>query len=197
MNNLKEKFENLVRENIKRDGVGDLLAYLESTDFYTAPASTMFHCSYESGLVEHSINVFERLIRSEEAKKLYDIETLAVVSLFHDICKCNTYEVSERNVKDENGRWIKVPYYKSNEIFPYGHGEKSVYLIMKYMKLTDEEALAINWHMSSFDARVKGGSYALSGALTQSVLTLELHVADMRATYIDENKENIGKEVKC
>ena len=184
---MKEKFVKIVRENIKRDGIEDLLKYLDETDFYKAPASSMFHCNYEGGLVEHSINVFEMILKSEYVKN-YSVETLAIISLFHDLCKANLYKVEMRNTKNEYGQWIKVPYYKTDEKYPFGHGEKSVYLLMKYIKLTDEEALAINWHMGSFDYRVRGGCYSLGEAFNQSTLALELHIADMRASYITENK---------
>ena len=189
-NELKEKFVNLVKENVKRDGIYLLLDYIENdTDFYTSPASTMFHGNYEGGLVEHSLNVFNMLVNSPYVKN-YSMETLAIVSLFHDLCKANTYITEMRNTKNECGQWVKVPYYKTSEKYPFGHGEKSVYLLMKYIKLTDEEALAINWHMGGFDQRVKGGSYSIGETFNQSVLALELHLADMRATYIAENKNN-------
>lgn len=187
---LKEEFIKIVRENIKRDGIEDLLDYLETTDFYKAPASTMYHGNYEGGLIEHSLNVFKMLSGSYSSViSEYDMESIAIVSLFHDLCKANLYKVEMRNVK-QNGQWIQVPYYKTDEEFPFGHGEKSVYLLMKFIKLTDEEALAIRWHMGGFDQAIKGGSYALSGAYSKSLLALELHIADMRATYICENTEN-------
>lgn len=185
---MKEKFISTVKRIIKREGIEDLLDYLETTDFYEAPASSMYHGNYKGGLVEHSLNVFSMLSGSSSyASSEYSLETLAIVSLFHDLCKANTYKIEMRNVK-EDGVWKQVPFYKVNEEYPFGHGEKSVYLIMKHMKLTDEEALAIRWHMGGFDSAVKGGSYALSGAFNKSLLALELHLADMRATYILENK---------
>lgn len=186
-NNLKLNFINLARKNIHREGLDSLLNYLENTDFYTAPASTHYHGAYEGGLLEHSINVFKALSESKYVSD-YSMESIAIVSLFHDICKTGLYKIEMRNVKNENGQWVKKPFYKVDEDYPYGHGEKSVYLIMKYMKLTDEEALAIRWHMGGFDDTVKGGSYSLGKAFSQSLLALELHLADMRATYILENK---------
>lgn len=85
----------------------------------------------------------------------YNIENVAIVSLFHDICKANTYVTEMRN-KKENGQWIQVPFYTVDEEYPYGHGEKSVYILMREgLKLTDEEALAIRWHMGAFTDRCK------------------------------------------
>lgn len=184
---MKERFLNAARTHIKREGIEDLISYLESTDFFEAPASTKYHGAYKGGLVEHSLNVFGMLANIKSyVREDYSLETLAICGLFHDICKANMYKVEMRNAKNQNGEWIKVPFYTVDEKFPYGHGEKSVYLINKFMHLTDEEALAIRWHMGGFTDSVIGGSYALTGAYKQSVLALELHVADMRATYVLE-----------
>lgn len=188
---LQLKFETIARKAIQREGIEDVLKYLdEKTDFYTAPASTRFHGDHEGGLVEHSINVFNMLRKSEMLDRdKYNIENVAIVALFHDLCKANTYATEMRN-KKENGQWIQVPFYTVDEEYPYGHGEKSVYILMREgLKLTDEEALAIRWHMGAFTDSVKGGSYSLNPAFEMSHLALELHIADMRATSILEKKE--------
>lgn len=185
----KEEFKSIVEKKIQRDGIKDLMEWLETTDFYTAPASTKFHNDHEGGLVEHSINVYNYLMASPIAGN-YSAETLAIVSLFHDLCKVHTIGISMRNVKNEKtGQWEKQPYYSSDVMYPGGHGEKSVYILMKYMKLSDEEVLAINWHMGGFDTRCKGGPYDLSTAFEISSLAVELHVADLRASYIAESKK--------
>lgn len=177
----KEKFIEIYNRNIKREGADKLLAWLESSDFFTAPASTRFHGAYEGGLCEHSINVFERL-------KCENLETRAISALLHDVCKANFYTVAMRNAKNEQGVWEKVPYYAVDDKLPYGHGEKSVYIISGFMKLAREEAMAIRWHMGGFDDSVRGGSYALSGAFEQYPLAVMLHVADLEATYLDEKR---------
>lgn len=177
---MRNKFIALYRQYIKREGADKLLEWLCSTDFFTAPASTKFHGAYEGGLVEHSVNVFNRLGRNDE--------TGAIIALLHDICKANFYTVSFRNQKNEHGVWVQVPYYTIDDKLPYGHGEKSVYIISQFMKLTDEEAMAIRWHMGGFDESVKGGSYALSGAWEKYPLGVLLHCADLQASYLDENK---------
>lgn len=188
---IKNKFLTLVRDNIKREGIEDLLEYLEKTDFYTAPASSRFHCCHEGGLVEHSINVFENLKKESIITSKYSMETIALVSLFHDLCKVNFYKVTTRNVK-KNGQWFQEPYYMKNEQYPFGHGEKSVYILMKYIKLTDEEALAINWHMGGFDSRQSGDS-SCSTAFRKSDLALELHISDLRSS-VYEDRERVEKE---
>lgn len=114
----KKRFIDIARNNIKRDGIDNLLAYLEKTDFYTAPASTKFHSHYEGGLCEHSLKVYDNLL-TLASWKIADnnnlpkelVETVAIVALFHDISKINLYERLFRNVKNEDGQWEKVPYY--------------------------------------------------------------------------------------
>lgn len=174
---MRETFIELYREYIKRDGAEELLKWICESDFFKAPASTKYHGAHESGLVEHSVNVFNRLGRKDE--------TGAIVSLLHDICKANFYAVSYRNVKNELGVWERVPYYTIDDKFPYGHGEKSVYIISRFMRLTEEEAMAIRWHMGGFD---DNKSPALSTAWEKYPLGVLLHCADLQASYLDENK---------
>jgi len=187
----REEFLKIFNENIKREGAKALLEYLMSTDFFTAPASTKFHSCHKGGLMEHSINTyhrFKKLIQQEFGDNYLDKiseESIAIISLLHDICKTNTYKEEMRNVKID-GSWTQVPYYTVEDALPYGHGEKSVYMISGFMKLTREESMAINWHMGGFDARVMGGSFALSGAYYKYPLALLFHLADLQATYLDE-----------
>ena len=122
--------------------------------------------------------------------KGYSPESIAICGLLHDLCKANFYKVSTRNVKNEQtGKWEKVPFYQVEDQFPYGHGEKSVWLIERFMRLTVEEAAAIRWHMGGFDDAVRGGSFAVSGAFESWPLCVELHIADLRASYLDEERE--------
>ena len=159
----KEEFLKIFNENIKREGKDGLLDFLETSDFYKAPASSKFHSNYAGGLVQHSINVYKRfknIIKNEFGENYLDKiseESIAVISLLHDICKVNTYKEDFRNVKID-GEWTKVPYFTVDDNLPYGHGEKSVYMISGFMKLTREESMAINWHMGAFDSRTINAS---------------------------------------
>ena len=187
----KETFISIVRDKIKREGVEELIGYLEKSDFFTAPASARFHCDHEGGLCEHSLNVFYRLrkVVLDEYGNFDTIseESIAVCGLLHDLCKIDFYKVDFRNVK-ENGEWVQKPYYSVDEKLPYGHGEKSVYIINGFIRLTREEAIAINWHMGGFDARVQGGSgSAIGESYRRFPLAVWLHMSDLTATYIDEN----------
>lgn len=190
--------------NIKREGINDLINFLENSDFFEAPASSRYHLNYKGGLVEHSLNVYKCLLEEINflgLTKKYSSETLALVSLFHDICKINKYEESTRNVKNkETGQWEQVPFYATREdTFEMGHGALSVYYIQKYMHLTDEEATAIYWHMGAFDLSSYSSAAGLSKCYSVNPLSFALHRADMLATYKIENEhwtklyENVEK----
>ena len=177
--------------NIKREGADKFLEWLESTDFFTCPASTKFHSAHEGGLVEHSVNVFHRLLTlvkqefGKDWEKVVSLESVTIIALLHDVCKANTYKTEFRNVK-QDGNWVQQPFYTVEDSLPYGHGEKSVYIINGFMRLTREEAMAINWHMGGFDTRVRGGSFSLSDAFYKFPISVLMHVADILATYLDE-----------
>ena len=189
----KKKFLDIFKSNITRDGSKELLQWIESSDFFTAPASTKFHSAVEGGLCDHSIKAYERLVKNLEMEygknwpEKYSRETVAICGLLHDVCKVNIYKVDYKNVKVD-GEWVKQPYYVLEDNLPYGHGEKSVYIISGFMRLTREEAMTINWHMGGFDARVRGGAYGLSDAYYKFPLAVIFHTCDILATYLDETK---------
>lgn len=192
--NIKEEFIEIYNEHIHREGADKLLAYLESStsDFFTAPASARYHGAYEGGLAEHSLNVYECLkdyMERERVSELYGLtasdETVAIVALLHDLCKMNFYKKSFRNVKDENGVWNKVPTYEIDDTIPYGHGEKSVYIISGFMRLTREEAFAIRYHMG-FSSKEEPRD--VGKAFEMFPLAFALSTADMEATYFLEGK---------
>lgn len=191
---VKEEFIEVFENNITRDGNKELLKWLLSSDFFTAPASTKFHSAYEGGLAEHSLKVYNRFLKmiiSEYGDNYTNVisnESIAIIGLLHDVCKVNCYKVDYRNVKDENGNWTKQPYYTFDEELPYGHGEKSVYIISSFVKLTREEAIAINWHMGGFDARVRNGGASLSDAYYKFPIAAIFNAADTLSTYLDEER---------
>ena len=198
--NSKEKFIEVYKNNIKREGADKLLDYLLSSDFFTAPASSRFHSSYEGGLCEHSLNVYDCLssyLNTERAKETfgfsYSNESIAIVSLLHDLCKMNIYKVSYRNAKNEQGVWEKVPYYEFDDTLPYGHGEKSVYMITPFMKLSREEAFAIRYHMGFSNVENQMATNNVSKAFEMYPLAFALSTADMEATYYLENEKNKKK----
>lgn len=193
MNN-KERFINIYKTYIHREGSEKLLEFLlsKNSDFFDAPASARFHGNYDGGLCEHSLNVYDCLkdyLSRERTKEIYHLnyndESIAIVALLHDLCKINCYKKGTRNVK-ENGQWIQVPTYEFKDTMPYGHGEKSVYMISGYMRLTREEAFAIRYHMGfsgSEDSRNVGAAFEMFP------LAFALSTADMEATYFIEGKK--------
>ena len=184
---LQDTFIEIFQNNIHREGADALLDYLCRSDFFTAPASAKFHSAYTGGLAEHSLNVYHCLVdflNRDRVKEVYQIqvspESAAIVALLHDVCKIGCYKAGTRNVKNETtGQWEKVPTFFYEDKLPYGHGEKSVYIISGFMRLTREEAMAIRWHMGFSgpeDTRMVGQ------ALRQYPLAFALHTADMEAT---------------
>ena len=193
----KERFIEIYNKYIKREGAQKLLDYLLNSDFFTAPASARFHSSYEGGLVDHSVNVYDCLTSYLNSPRTVDIigtqysdESIAIVSLLHDLCKIDVYKKGFRNVKDEKGTWQRVDTFEYDDRLPYGHGEKSVYIISGYMRLTREEAFAIRYHMgysSTEDPR------NVSAAFEMFPLAFALSTADSEATYFVETKDKKAK----
>ena len=190
----REEFMELFTTHIHREGSEGLLDYLQNkSDFFTAPASAKFHGAYAGGLCDHSVNVYHCLreyLERERVKELYGLdygeESIAIAALLHDVCKIGCYKTGTRNVKGPDGKWQAVPTFFYEDPLPYGHGEKSVYILSGFMRLTREEAMAIRWHMGfsgSEDARIVGQAFQ------QYPLAFALSVADMEATYFLENEE--------
>lgn len=178
---MKEQFVELLRST-KREGIEDLISFLEKTDFFEAPASTRYHGAYKGGLLEHSLKVYEIFKDKVKNAGLNTSEdTVIISSLLHDICKLNFYKVDYRNSKNANGEWEKVPYYTIDDTIPYGHGEKSVMMITEYIKLTSEEKYAIRWHMGFTEPKEQ---YSTIGAAYKKYpIALLLFEADLEATY--------------
>ena len=187
----KERFLEIYNEKITREGADKLLDFLlNGSDFFTAPASTRYHGAHEGGLVEHSLNVYDCLKdMMERLNERYGIEypeeSIAIAGLLHDICKVNFYKTSYRNVKDETGRWQSVPYYTIEDTLPYGHGEKSAYIVSAYIRLTRDEAFAIRYHMGFSGTEDPGN---VGRALEMFPLAYATCCADMEAAFLLEGK---------
>lgn len=181
---------------IKRDGIENFIKWLDDTDAWQAPASTKYHLCEKGGLIQHSLNVFNRLIRlvTDEWGDIdncpYSKETIAFVSLLHDVSKINFYDVYLKNVKDEHGQWIQVPTYtvrEENNRLVFGtHEENSVYILNQFFRLDYQEAVAIRWHGGCGTSNDPTSQSKMMEAYKASKLALLLHIADMQATCIDE-----------
>ena len=188
----QERFLQIFNEKITREGADKLLEFLQKSDFFTAPASTRYHGAHEGGLLAHSLNVYDCLVdilnrpRMKELYKIeYSDESIATAGLLHDICKVNFYKTSFRNVKDENGKWVSAPYYTIEDNLPYGHGEKSVYIVSGFMRLTRDEAFAIRYHMGFSGCEEKMN---VGAAFEMFPLSFALSTADSEASYYLEDK---------
>jgi len=189
----EERFVAIFKSKIHREGSEKLLDYLcsDNCDFFTAPASTRYHGAYPGGLLEHSLNVYDCLcdyLARPRVREVYGLdfseESIAIAALFHDLCKINFYKESTRNVK-ENGVWKSVPYYTIEDELPYGHGEKSVYIVSGFMRLTRDEAFAIRYHMGFSGTEDTNN---VGRALEMFPLAYAVCCADMEAAFLMEGK---------
>lgn len=195
----KQKFFDLCHKYIQRKGIDELLNYLDTkTDFFTAPSSTKFHLNTPGGLCQHSLNVFDAALninkhlllpKQEAGQCLFTDpikeESIAIAALFHDLCKCGLYKQTEKWKKDESNKWVSYIGYEVKDDFPFGHGEKSCYIINFYLKLTKQELLAIRWHMGMYDVGENGssGRYAFYNACDATPLVLLMQMADMASSH--------------
>jgi hypothetical protein len=196
------RFEQLL-QSTKRDGIDSLIEFIRKSDFYTAPASTRFHSCHEGGLLEHTLNVYDRLVERYKDELWHDKingkpENIIISALLHDLCKCYFYVTEYKNKKvysetgaksDSNGRfdWVSVPGFTVEDKIPYGHGEKSVMMIEEFIKLEPIERYAIRWHMGFTEP--KENYNTLSAAIRKYPLVLALHLSDLESTYLMEKEE--------
>lgn len=131
------------------------ISWLQSTDFYSSPASTQYHESCPSGLLQHCMHSYNQLLTISNLPQFESVELGSSVYciLVHDWCKIGLYEQYMRNVKNEQtGKWEQVPSYKHNQRgVPLGHGVSSMFLASKFARLTVDEAAAIRWHMGRWN----------------------------------------------
>lgn len=183
-------FRNIVGNLITRPGIDELMTFVyEGSDFYGAPCSTIYHLCVRGGLVLHSLTVFAIFdTLCSLYKPDFPAESRAICALFHDLCKVNSYKPARKSRKtgqlNTYGKpiWEDYDAFEFDEALPYGHGEKSVYLLMKYIDLTEEEAIAIRWHMGAYDNAAKSDARTLGKATEKYPVITLLHAADLIAT---------------
>ena len=192
----KQEFIELLRST-KREGIEDLINWLsEKSDFFEAPSSTIYHCNYPGGLCQHSLNVYyaardfyetyKKLSLPEKNVESIPMESIIITALLHDLCKANFYGTEMRNKKNEAGVWEKVPFYTVQDQFPYGHGEKSVYILNRFVRVSDDINLAIRFHMGFSEPKEIWNSPGK--AMDMCPLVLALHEADMESTHLLEEE---------
>ena len=201
----KKSFLDVCRNYISREGLKELLEYLEyKTDFFIAPASAVHHLDEPGGLCLHSLNVFETLLRIYKSTLQPHVfsdddacfdpipeESLAIVALFHDVWKCNRFKPCEKKRKLLNGQWETYSGYIEEDDFPYGHGEKSNLIVSYYMKIHKDEQLAIRWHRGAFEAGEAGSQMrkAFYDACRKYPIVPLLQTADMLTTLCIDPKD--------
>lgn len=197
-----ERFETLLRET-NRDGIEKLISFIKDSDFYTAPASTRYHSCHDGGLLEHTLNVYDCLIKKVDDKLWRDNaefskENIIIAALLHDLCKTYFYGTELKNKKvysdkgaksDSNGRfdWVTAPAYTVDDKIPYGHGEKSAMMAEEFIKLEPVERYMIRWHMGFTEPKESWNT--LSAAIKKYPLILAIHEADLESTYLLEEEE--------
>jgi hypothetical protein len=194
----------------KREGIEDLLKYLEeSTDFYIAPSSTKYHDANAGGLLHHSLNVYHNLVAlSKTFSEDYPEDALIIIGLLHDLCKTNFYKLTKKQLprKDDKGDLVYTDYgakiwddtlvYEIDDKLPLGHGEKSVILLQRHIKLTDTEIMGIRWHMMAYDdvKNSYAGNLAITNASDKFRIIPLMHIADLAASFLEMRKEDPTKE---
>ena len=176
-----------ILETVKRPGMDGLINWLCKYDYFTAPASTMYHSNYEGGLAQHSLNVYRVLkAKAEHYTDLnMPLESVIICGLLHDLCKVNFYVLTTRNKKDEStGKWVKVPFYKVDDQVPLGHGEKSIIILSSFINLTLDEMYAIRAHMGGYEPKENWNT--VSGCWNKNKWAVLLHTADLEASYLYE-----------
>ena len=186
----KAIFEQLLQET-GRPGINSVLDWLNTTDFYRAPASAKYHGSHLGGLLAHSINVYTELSNINKALNLeIPHDTVAIAGLLHDVCKANTYKIGYRNVKNEElGIWEKKQIYEYDDQVPYGHGEKSVIILQGLgLQMNRTEMMMIRFHMGGFIGTDQHGLVNRAADLHPEIAAM--HAADWIASvYLDQKGE--------
>lgn len=160
----KEQIRNeIIRllESTQREGVENVIKTIDALGFFEAPASTKFHLNYAGGLAEHSLNVCKvaLMLRKQmiemkpELKEHLPEDSVIISTLLHDVCKADIYKEAIKKRQNASGRWEEYQGYDVDyNNFPLGHGEKSVIVLLRMgLNLTDDEIMAIRWHMSAWD----------------------------------------------
>ena len=188
----KERYLKLLEEVLHEEDFNNIKDWLESGDFFSAPASTKYHLHGEGGLCQHSLNVYDCLSKKLKDWGLeYPENSIRIVSLMHDWCKINVYVKSTRRVPPERsgtGKWETEEVWIKDDAYHLGHASKSVYLIQQFIPLNMLEIEAIHSHMGSTDLSTMFNSFDLNSIFSVNPLAICLHLADMESSYLMEGE---------
>ena len=189
---LQKRYEDLKAKVKNRAGdFAELMSFLETkTAWLTAPASTRFHLCCEHGLLEHSVNVAETLIRIKNTLyPLIEDESCVIVGLLHDLGKAGTPEGAQYLKNEPTERQKQYGYgptypYRFNADLTYlSVPIRSLYLALPFITLSEDEAQAVVYHDGQYvdDNR--------SVAKNESPLTLLLQYADNWCGFVVEEQQ--------
>lgn len=207
----KEKFISLLKST-ERKGVDETIKYLEDSGFFEAPASTQYHGAYPGGLLEHSYNVYLQALYiykieckiKPQIKDALDEKSIIIASLLHDVCKAEVYKEIKKWRKDETKpagkQWEQYDTWKHTyDDNPFGHGEKSVIVLLhkRLIELTEEEMLAIRWHMGAWDlSTYPDARKSFDSACDKTPLVPIIIAADTLASRAIEVRGEVKEEEK-
>jgi len=171
---------------IQRHGKAEFIEWLKSTDFFIAPCSKGYHLNIKGGLAQHSWNVYQLFSEKNQRYKLgLSLDTVIICGLLHDVCKIAFYR---RKKKWDNEKRKKTWQYGYEDKFPVGHGEKSVIILQRFFRLSEQECCIIRWHMAGFDISPYGKP-AHQRAVEMYPACIALHTADYESASFLENKD--------
>ena len=170
----KEVFAEIINDKVLNTEL--LIGELDEMGYFTAPASTKYHGSYEGGLFDHSYGVARclELMTDQMGLVWQDKRSPWIVGLFHDLCKCDAY------IKNMEGTYI----YNTEQLIP-GHAEKSIIVAqqMAFLPMLDEEQVAcIRYHMGAYEGENIWRNYDY--AIRKYPNVLWTHTADMYASKV-------------
>jgi len=195
----RERFIELLR-GTARDGIESTIQHLDELGFFEAPASSRFHLNQPGGLVDHSLNVCKvamglrdmMITMDSSLSERLPIESVVIASLLHDACKADIYKPAIKKQKNKLGVWVPVQSYDVDySNFPLGHGEKSVIMLLRAgLKLTDDEIMAIRWHMHAWDLPFQSPEIKSNLQMAREIcpLSVVVQTADGLASNLLERK---------
>lgn len=187
-----------------REGIEDLIAYMEGAGFFTAPASGGNHSFGTGGLAEHSLNVCHMAEKIGVAllggAGYNEVQNSVVIAAaLHDLGKCGDYgkqmyvpnmikdgKPTQKDPVQKYKQSEAKPWKRNPDLLPLDHATRSIKLATLYIDLTEEEEYAIRYH----DGLYETANYGVKGHETQ--LYMILHWADMWASKVIEGGAGDG-----
>lgn len=179
----------------KREGMEDLIAYMEEIGFFEAPCSGGNHLACQFGLVHHSRNVMmaaENIGYALLGKVKYaEIrDSVIIAAALHDLGKCGDYgkQMYVPNILKSGKASEAKPFKRNPALLPLDHATRSIKLATLFIDLTEDEEFAIRYH----DGLYESANYAVKG--NETPLYLILHYADLWSSRVTEGSTDEGSE---